>query len=78
MSKNIITTLENLASNTKFRIIDIDAGYGLKQRLLQMGFVPGVEGVVISNMRGHVVVYIRNSQISISRGIAQKIHVEVL
>jgi ferrous iron transport protein A len=78
MSKNVITTLENLASNTKFKVVDINAGYGLKQRLLQMGFVPGVEGVVVSNMKGHVVVYIRNSQISISRGIAQRIHVEVL
>ncbi len=78
MFNNNVTTLENLAPNTKFRIMDIVAGYGLKQRLLQMGFVPGTEGFVVNNIGGHVVVYIRNSHVGISKGVAKKIYVEVL
>lgn len=77
-SNSNIATLESLARNTKFRIRDIIAGHGLKQRLLQMGFVPGTEGFVINNTGGHVVVYIRNSQVGISKGIAKKIYVEIV
>lgn len=77
-SSSRVTTLENLAPNTKFKVIDIATGHGLKQRLLQMGFIPGTEGLVISNMKGHVVIYTRNSQISISRGIAKRIYVEIV
>lgn len=78
MSNNNVTTLENLAPNTKFRIMDIATGYGLKQRLLQMGFVSGTEGFVVNNARGHVIVYVRNTYVGISRGVAKKIYVKVL
>lgn len=73
-----IEPLSSLPPGTKFRVIEISAGSGLRARLIGLGIAPGVEGVVLYNGGGHTIVNIRSVNIAISKGQASKIFVEIL
>lgn len=56
------------------RVVKIDAGRGLKQRLLSLGLVPGAELYLMDNRHGPVKLCFNNSRIAIGRGVAAKVY----
>lgn len=56
------------------RVVRIDAGRGLKQRLLSLGLVPGADLYLIGNRHGPVMLCFDSSRIAIGRGAAAKIY----
>jgi len=61
----------------KVKLLAVDAGRGLKNRLASMGLVPGVELVVMNSaFAGPLVVSVKDSRIMLGRGLAHKIMVE--
>ena len=75
--KNLIP-LNYAQVNFRVRIVSIEGGYGIRQRLYEMGLTPGTEIIVISNNgRGPILVSTRGITLAIGRGVARKILVEV-
>jgi Fe2+ transport system protein FeoA len=56
------------------RVVKIEAGRGLKQRLLSLGLVPGADLYLMDNRHGPVKLCFKNSRIAIGRGVAAKIY----
>ncbi len=71
--------LGSLPKGTRARIINVIGGWGVRQRLYEMGIYPGAEIVVIENRGiGPVIVGSKGGQIAIGRGMARRIIVEVV
>jgi Fe2+ transport system protein FeoA len=67
-------SLSQLASGQKAKIVQINGGYGFRNRLIDMGLCPGREISVEQNtLRGPIVIKILNSKIMLGRGMADKI-----
>lgn len=78
VGENKITTLDKVSEGKEVILISIEAGRGLLSRLLNMGLVPGSKIRVLVNKGGGVlVISVHDTEISISRGIAQKLLVRV-
>jgi ferrous iron transport protein A len=78
VGENEITTLDKVSEGKEVTLISIEAGRGLLSRLLNMGLVPGSKIRVLVNKGGGVlVISVHDTEISISRGIAQKLLVRV-
>lgn len=78
LSEKTITTLDKVPEGKVATLISIEAGKGLLSRLLNMGFIPGSKiKVLVNNGKGVLVVSVHDTEISISRGIAQKLLVMV-
>ncbi len=74
-----ILTLDQTPSGKKVKIINIQAPGRWSQRLLQMGFVPGnIIEVVVNNGFGPILVRVMGATISLGRGIARRIFVEIV
>ena len=73
-----IVTLADVPSGFRCRVVSIEAGLGLKTRLLQMGLTPGSEVMVIENYWNRIVIEVRGSTIALSRGMARKIMVSII
>ena len=75
-----ITVLSQLAINQRARIININGGFGFQRRLRVMGVREGQIIKVISRQpfRGPFTISIGGCNITIGRGMANKIAVEVL
>jgi len=61
-------------------VVDVDAGPGLRSRLINMGFVAGARVRVLKNGGGHLLVSVGEGPgrtVALSRGAANKIIVEV-
>ena len=70
--------LSEIDSDTKVRLVSIDGGAGLCQRMAAMGLVPGSIFEVMRNGHpGPFVVRIKQSKVVLGRGMAGKILVEV-
>lgn len=71
-------TLEQLPSGTPGRIVSIDAGWGLRRRLEQMGLQLGDVVSVASRapFRGPLLVCSRGTRTALGRGVARRIQVE--
>jgi Fe2+ transport system protein FeoA len=64
-------------TGTKVKLVTIEAGNQLKNRLLAMGLIPGVEIEVVSNsFFGPFLIAVKGSRVMLGRGIAQKIFVQ--
>ncbi len=71
--------LAQLPAGTKARVVQVLSGMGGIRRLTYMGLLPGVVVTVVYNPGiGPVVVRFRGITVSIGRGLANKILVEVL
>ncbi len=70
--------LTRLPINNKARIVRLDGGYGLQNKLRIMGIREGQVIRVVSKqpLRGPITVEITGSQITLGRGMSQKIIVE--
>jgi len=59
------------------RVVKINAGHGLCERLSSMGLVPGAILEVLSNgFRGPMIVAVKGSRVMLGRGMALKVLVE--
>lgn len=55
-------------------VSDLSGGKGFKSRVLAMGFTPDARVTMMQNHnRGPVIVYLRDSQVALGRGEAEKI-----
>jgi ferrous iron transport protein A len=72
------TTLDRIDERRKAKVIDIQGGAGIRQRLSQMGIHSGdiVTMLRYGALRGPLLIEIHGSQVALGRGIASKIVVE--
>jgi len=68
-----IKSLLEFDVGTTVRVVKIDAGRGLKQRLLALGLVPGADIYLLAKGYGPVKVCFNSSRIALGRGVAAKI-----
>jgi len=59
------------------RVVNIVGGWGATRRLMEMGVVPGTLVRVVHNRVGPLIIEIRGMRLSIGRGLASKVLVEV-
>jgi ferrous iron transport protein A len=71
-------TLDQVDENRKAKVIDIQGGQGIRQRLSQMGIHPGDTITILryGALRGPILIEIHGSQVALGRGIASKVIVE--
>lgn len=71
-------TLDQIFENRKAKVIDIQGGQGIRQRLSQMGIHPGdiITILRFGALRGPILVEVHGSQVALGRGIASRIIVE--
>jgi Fe2+ transport system protein FeoA len=66
--------LSTVKTGGKARVVRVDAGRGLNNRLAALGFVPDVEISVVSNGHpGPFVVVVKDIKMALGRGVAHKI-----
>ena len=72
------TTLDQIYESKKAKVIDIQGGAGVRQRLSQMGIHPGDMVTILryGAFRGPLLIEIHGSQVALGRGIASKVIVE--
>jgi ferrous iron transport protein A len=70
--------LTELPKGSKVKVVDIVAGKGLRDRLLQMGLTPGTIVEVVENSSGPIILSVRGVTIALGRGMASKVLVEEL
>jgi ferrous iron transport protein A len=72
------TTLDQMNENRKARVIDIQGGAGIRQRLSQMGIHPGDEITMLrfGALWGPILIEVHGSQVALGRGIASKVIIE--
>jgi len=72
------TTLDQVHDNQKAKVIDIQGGQRIRQRLGQMGIHPGDIITILRYgvLRGPILIEIHSSRVALGRGIASKVTVE--
>jgi ferrous iron transport protein A len=70
--------LDQVNENGKAKVIDIQGGQGIRQRLSQMGIHPGDIITILryGALRGPILIEVHGSQVALGRGIASRIIVE--
>jgi len=73
------TTVAQMQTGERGRIIEITGGYGLARRVEAMGIRPGKKIAKVSSMvmRGPVTIQVDGVQVAIGFGIARRILVEL-
>ncbi len=73
-----MTSLDKVFENKKAKVIDIQGGQGIRQRLGQMGIHPGdiITILRFGVLRGPILIEVHGSQVALGRGIASRIMVE--
>jgi len=74
------STLDHIKANSAVRIKEIEGGWGIRQRLLQLGINIGdvIQVKREGAFGGPILISSKNSNIAIGRGMAKKIIVEVV
>ena len=76
MEKTNIKPLDKIAAGTAAKIVTIDAGSSLKNRLAAMGLLADVQVRVIRNDgAGQIIINVKNSKIILGRGMSHKVFV---
>jgi Fur family ferric uptake transcriptional regulator len=71
---NPAVALSSLPAGAKARLASVDAGAGLRARLVAMGLRPGVPVTVVHNRgRGPFLVAVQGTRIMLGRGMAEKV-----
>ncbi|HEC82014.1 MAG TPA: ferrous iron transport protein A [Thermoplasmatales archaeon] len=75
-----ILPLTSLLPGMAARIVDIQGGYGFQKKLHMMGLVNGkkLRMVSVQPLRGPITVEINSRQVTLGRGMANKVLVEVI
>jgi len=73
-------SLLNFPENKKAKIIGVDGGVGFLRKLQVMGIRKGQEIKIVSKQpfRGPITILVCGSQMTLGRGMAKKIWVEVI
>ena len=70
-------SLTQIASGTSSRIVQIRGGHHFLSRATSIGFTVGTQVEVLQNYRSlPLLVYLRDTQVAIDRGEAEKIYVD--
>jgi Fe2+ transport system protein FeoA len=73
---NTVKSLDEIPAGATVRIVTVDAGRGLKNRLAAMGLLTNVEIRVLRNDRtGQIIVSVKNSKVILGRGMSHKVSV---
>jgi ferrous iron transport protein A len=77
---SLIQTLDNLKAGQKAKVVEVRGGWGLRQKLSELGILPGQILTMASPSlwRGPVRVQIHSNEIALGRGVARKVVVEVV
>ena len=72
--------LDKVGVNNNVKILEIEGGWGIRQRLTQMGIHIGDKVVIKQNgmFGGPILIGVNNSEIALGRGMASRVKVEVL
>ena len=74
MEKANIKPLDKIAAGTAAKIVTIEAGSGLKNRLAAMGLLADVQVRVVRNDgAGQIIINVKNSKIILGRGMSHKV-----
>jgi ferrous iron transport protein A len=69
--------LTDLKTGEKAKVLNIEGGIGIKNKLQAMGIFPGIDITVIQQMnRGPVIVEAGNTRLAIGRGMAERVEVK--
>lgn len=75
-SETVSMPLAMAHPGSSVRVVRINAGKGLCERLAAMGLVPGEEVEVLSDgFRGPMIIAIKGSRVILGRGMAHKVQV---
>ncbi len=78
MHRGVIMMLSDLSQGQRARILAIEGGKGLRQKLLLRGISEGSVVTVVSNSQGPVLIEINRSTIALGAGMAARIRVRSL
>ena len=79
MSDGKLLTLRQMQSGQRGKVVHLQGGFGLVNRLNALGVKPGKRITKVSSMlmRGPVTIQLGNTQLALGFGIANKIIVEL-
>ena len=79
MSDRKLVTLRQMQSGQSGKVVQIQGGFGLVNRLSALGIRPGKRITKVSSMlmRGPVTIQVGNTQVALGFGMANKIIVEL-
>ena len=76
MNGDSLKPLSQIEAGATVKLVSVDAGVGLKQRLAAMGLLPNVEITVVRNWHcGRIIVNVKNTKVVLGRGMAHKVMV---
>lgn len=77
---SLIQPLSTLEPGQKARVVEVRGGWGLRQKLSELGLLPGqvVTMSTSSLWRGPIRVQVNSNQVALGRGVARKVFVEVI
>lgn len=68
--------LNDVRAGTTVRIVEVEAGHSLKNRLASMGLLANVQIRVVRNDgAGQIIVNVKNSKVILGRGMSHKVFV---
>ena len=77
MNENPLKPLSQVEAGQTVRLVSVDAGIDLKQRLAAMGLLPNVQITVVRNWHcGRIIVNVKNTKVVLGRGMAHKVMVK--
>jgi Fe2+ transport system protein FeoA len=68
--------LSMITQGERVRLLKINAGEVLSNRLTALGLTPGVELTIVQDAGGPLLLSVRDSRLALGRGMANKIMVE--
>lgn len=72
--ENEVRPLSSYRAGEAARVVRVEAGRGLKQRLMALGLVPGTEVYILNADWGPMTLCVNNSRVALGRGMAAKIY----
>ena len=74
-----VSSLDEMNVGTTVRVVSIDAGNSLKNRLAAMGLLVNEEiSVVRNDHAGQIIINVKNSKVILGRGMSHKIMVQAI
>ena len=76
MNKDILVPLGFVSEGKKVRIVSINGGSRIRNRINEMGLREGIDITIIQNTIGPVIIAIGQARFALGRGISMKILTE--
>ena len=77
MTDDSLKPLSQIEAGQTVKLVSVDAGIGLKQRLAAMGLLANVQITVVRNWHcGRIIVNVKNTKVVLGRGMAHKVMVQ--